>query len=213
VEAVPLTWARALLATGQAGAPGRLREAVAYLEAICRRAAETHHTRREIAALALSALALSAQGLPTAALDALERALDLGEPGGFARAFLDLGPPLPALLQEAARRRPLSANAARLLAAAGDSGPPAARSAGAPSPAGRAAPARPGAGPARLSQREGEVLLCLARRLSNKEIARELGISVITVKRHAGSIYGKLGAGTRREAVHRAVAAGLLPAG
>ena len=54
------------------------------------------------------------------------------------------------------------------------------------------------------------MLACLARRLSNKEIARELGITVSTVKRHTRSINGKLGAATRHDAVHRAIEAGIL---
>ncbi len=63
-----------------------------------------------------------------------------------------------------------------------------------------------------LSGREMEVLVLLDRRLTNQEIARELVITVGTVKQHAKSIYGKLGLGDRRLAVARARSLGLLPA-
>jgi LuxR family transcriptional regulator, maltose regulon positive regulatory protein len=62
----------------------------------------------------------------------------------------------------------------------------------------------------RLSDRELEVLALLSRRLTNKEIAHELSVSPMTVKRHAVNIYGKLGVAGRREAVSRALDLGLL---
>ncbi len=61
----------------------------------------------------------------------------------------------------------------------------------------------------RLTPRELEVLRLLARGLSNPAIARELVISVGTVKAHTSSIYGKLGVTSRVEAVTRAKALGL----
>jgi DNA-binding NarL/FixJ family response regulator len=44
-----------------------------------------------------------------------------------------------------------------------------------------------------LSPREREVALLVARGLSNKEVARELGLSEGTVKAHVHSILQKLG--------------------
>jgi LuxR family transcriptional regulator, maltose regulon positive regulatory protein len=55
-----------------------------------------------------------------------------------------------------------------------------------------------------LSDREREVLQRAASMLSNAEIAGELYISVNTVKTHLGSIYRKLGAADRRQAVRSA---------
>jgi LuxR family maltose regulon positive regulatory protein len=55
-----------------------------------------------------------------------------------------------------------------------------------------------------LSQREQEVLLRLSGMLSTVEIAGEMYISVNTVKTHLRSIYRKLSAGHRGEAVRRA---------
>jgi ATP/maltotriose-dependent transcriptional regulator MalT len=63
-----------------------------------------------------------------------------------------------------------------------------------------------------LTARESEVLECLWRRLSYGEIADELFISPLTVKRHASSIYGKLDVGNRRQALAKAQALGWMPA-
>jgi two-component system, NarL family, nitrate/nitrite response regulator NarL len=52
-----------------------------------------------------------------------------------------------------------------------------------------------------LTGREGEVLENISRGLSNKEIARELGIEEVTVKLHLRNVYRKLGAKNRAHAV------------
>jgi DNA-binding NarL/FixJ family response regulator len=52
----------------------------------------------------------------------------------------------------------------------------------------------------RLSQREHHVLTLLEGRLSNKEIARRLGLEVSTIKNHVHSIIVKLGVSGRAEA-------------
>jgi len=52
-----------------------------------------------------------------------------------------------------------------------------------------------------LTDREQQVLSMMADGLGNKEIAAHLGISTHTVKFHISSILGKLGAGSRTEAV------------
>ena len=55
-----------------------------------------------------------------------------------------------------------------------------------------------------LSERERAILRYLPTMMSNAEIASELFVSVNTVKTHLKSIYRKLGAARRREAVERA---------
>ena len=55
-----------------------------------------------------------------------------------------------------------------------------------------------------LSDREAEVLRYLPTIMSNADIASELFVSVNTVKTHVKSIYRKLGATRRQDAVRRA---------
>jgi len=65
-------------------------------------------------------------------------------------------------------------------------------------------------GDAVISPREEEVLQLVADGLSIPEVAAELFISVKTVKNHLGSIYGKLDARDRTQAVLRAVRMGII---
>ena len=64
--------------------------------------------------------------------------------------------------------------------------------------------------PEPLTPREIQVLELLAEGLPNKAIAERLAISDQTVKFHVASIYGKLGAANRTDAVRRAVRRGLV---
>ncbi|MGB6944868.1 MAG: response regulator transcription factor [Bryobacteraceae bacterium] len=61
-----------------------------------------------------------------------------------------------------------------------------------------------------LSARELEVLELVAEGLSNKLIAHSLNISEHTVKTHVASIFAKLGASSRTEAVSQAIRRGLV---
>ena len=61
-----------------------------------------------------------------------------------------------------------------------------------------------------LTERELEVLELVAAGLGNKEVASRLGISEHTVKFHMASIMGKLGAGSRTEAVTLAIRRALI---
>lgn len=61
-----------------------------------------------------------------------------------------------------------------------------------------------------LSDRELEVLDLMAEGLSNKLIAYRLNISEHTVKTHVASVFGKLGASSRTEAVSQAIRRGLI---
>ena len=61
-----------------------------------------------------------------------------------------------------------------------------------------------------LTPRELEVVTLLAEGLPNKAIAARLEISDQTVKFHVASIYGKLGASNRTDAVRRALRRGII---
>jgi DNA-binding NarL/FixJ family response regulator len=61
-----------------------------------------------------------------------------------------------------------------------------------------------------LTARERQVLRLMGDGLGNRDIAARLGISEHTVKFHASSILGKLGASSRTEAVSRGIRRGLI---
>jgi LuxR family transcriptional regulator, maltose regulon positive regulatory protein len=73
------------------------------------------------------------------------------------------------------------------------------------------APRRRVEGTSPLTERELTVLRLLSARLSNREIGRELYVSVNTVRSHVQAIYRKFEVATREEAVTHARQLGLLP--
>ena len=62
-----------------------------------------------------------------------------------------------------------------------------------------------------LTPREHEILRLVSEGLGNREIAGRLAISEHTVKFHVSSVLGKLGAGSRTEAVSQGIRKGLIP--
>ncbi|HEY2879040.1 response regulator transcription factor [Nocardioides sp.] len=78
--------------------------------------------------------------------------------------------------------------------------------------AGRAARGTPGELPS-ISEREREVLIGVARGLSNSELATELFIGEATVKSHVSSLLNKVGCRDRVQLVVRAYEAGLVTPG
>ena len=155
-------------------------------------------------AFLLQALAEQALGEPTAAGRALERALDLAAPDKVLVAFaLCTARPdehVPGLLKR--HSRPDSAHAALIaeILSLLSGQPPGHESLEGPAPR----LAEP------LSKGEIRVLRYLPTHLSALEIARELSLSVNTVRTHMRHVSGKLGAHGRSEAVARARTLGLL---
>jgi LuxR family maltose regulon positive regulatory protein len=210
--------AQILLARGTAADVQLALEILAALGAVAER---SHNMRLLIEILALRALALDALGQACDARAALLAAVDLARPGGFLRAFLDLGAAMKEALSPLAAQNDLPAlpTVRRILAEFGDqSAGPAPRGQEVAHPmqastAGLAASILADRQPLvePLSPRELEILMLLRDPTSAKEIARRLCISYQTVKRHLSNIYGKLGVGRRWDAVTSAEALGILP--
>jgi LuxR family maltose regulon positive regulatory protein len=183
--------------------PASRRRVVDLLDAAREFVESTHNTRFLIDVLALQALVKDILGERQAALDLLEQALTLAEPGGFIRVFVDLGPGLVPLLDRLRQRGTAPGHVGRILTAFAPvvevhAGIPQARDA-------TSAPLMES-----LTSRELEVLELLGRHLTNKEIAAELVISPDTVKSHTISIYRKLDVRKRQEAVAKARELGIL---
>jgi DNA-binding NarL/FixJ family response regulator len=70
---------------------------------------------------------------------------------------------------------------------------------------------RGSAAPTDLTERENEVLVLVADGLSNAAIAKQLSVSVHTVRNHIANLSAKLGAHSKLEALSIAVREGLLP--
>jgi LuxR family maltose regulon positive regulatory protein len=174
-----------------------------------------------VAAALLEAIARDQLGDAAAAGRAVERALDLAEPDLTLFPFLIH--PVPALLERQARdcakHAALAAEILSLLPeghrCSGEMASPGERrdpSGSSPRPtvpsAQRTVPSPRLAEP--LSRGETRVLRYLPTNLSAPEIARELSVSVHTVRTHIRHVCGKLGAHGRAEAVTRARALSLL---
>ncbi|MEQ9401110.1 MAG: LuxR C-terminal-related transcriptional regulator [Longimicrobiales bacterium] len=154
-------------------------------------AAGTERAWYAVRAHSAEAVALAAEGRHDPADVALGRALELGAPGGFVRAFLDGSPLRRTLLERAASASAPGAalHHARAVLASDSSGSPA---------------------PAALTPAQMDVLRRVADGGSNRAVARELGVSVSTVRTHLRAIFRRLDAASRTEAVARGRALGIL---
>ena len=190
-----LTLARVLLARHTAErAEGSISEATRLLARLLRAAEEGKRTGSAIEILVLQAVVHQAQGDLPAALETLQRALTLAEPEGYVRVFVDEGAPMVTLLRAASKQAIAPSYVRRLLAA------------------GQATEDNRTVGRLiePLSDRELEVLRLLGTELDGPEIARELVVSLNTVRTHTKNIYAKLGVTNRRAAVRRAEELDLL---
>lgn len=187
------------------GTPACLAEAKRRVGLLENRLAADHNDRFLIDILVIKALLCAAQGQQSDALAALQQALALAQRGGLLRVFLDAAPALDPLLKtlqlagpQESFRQYIRRERARSHAGTERANKP-------------AAVANPALMQPRhpdlielLTQRELEVLQLLALRMTNKEIARALAISTGTVKQHTRSVFQKLHAGNRRDAIVQA---------
>ena len=191
-----ITLARVLLARYKIDHAGRsIRGVTRLLDRLLHSAEDGGRVGSIIEILVLQALAHDAQGDITAALMALQQALTLAEPEDYVRMFVDEGQPMATLLEKAAKHGIAANYVRRLLTAFGE--------------AEEQAPAKQALIDP-LSERELGVLRLLGTDLSGPEIARELIVSLNTLRTHTKSIYNKLGVNSRRAAVRRAEELDLL---
>ncbi len=191
-----ITLARLLLARHQSErAEPSLQEAARLLERLLLAAEAEGRTGRVIEILVLRALAHQALGDIPAALGFLDRAVTLAEPEGYVRVFVDEGQPMASLLRAVAKQGTRRDYVRRLLAAASGI------EHNAPTEQGLIEP---------LSERELDVLRLLGSELDGPAIARELMVSLNTMRTHTKNIYAKLAVTNRRAAVRRAAELDLL---
>ncbi|MGH8964168.1 MAG: LuxR C-terminal-related transcriptional regulator, partial [Actinomycetes bacterium] len=200
-----LTLVRLLLAehrdghrTDLAGHASPAEAALALLDRLHATAVDVGRAGSLVEIRVLQALAHHTDGAVPQALAALERVqVDAPEPDRYVRLYLDEGAPMEDLLERALTEQGTSLPE-RLVRRLGGA---AARVEGAPSQQSLADP---------LSGREMEVLRLLDSELTGPEIARQLYVSVNTLRTHTKRIFTKLDVNNRAAAVRRAHQLGLL---
>jgi LuxR family maltose regulon positive regulatory protein len=185
-----LTYVRLLI---QEGKPAL---ALEILQSIQEQAEAAGRYGELVEIMILTALAHKADERIVDALQSLQMALDLGEPAGYFRVFVDEGENLALLLRHAVGRGGHRDYARRILEEieGSDLQDQYVRS----------------SGPDALSEREVEVLRLVAAGLPNRDIGQRLFISEKTVKTHLSNIISKLETTNRTQAVDQARRLGLI---
>jgi LuxR family maltose regulon positive regulatory protein len=146
----------------------------------------------------LQALWRQAHGEQVHATAMLSRALQLAEPEGYVRLFLDYGEPMARLLGTVAAHSSATVYTRTILAAMGEQ------------TTANAKILEQAVLPEPLDEQELQILRLMAAGCTNREIADELYLSVNTIKVYASRLYAKLGVHRRGEAVARTQELGLL---
>ena len=191
-----LTLTRILIACGEPD------DALQLLKTLQETAVSAARNGRLIEILILQAITYDQMGKRPLALTHLQQALDLAEPEGYQRLFLDEGEPIVKLLQVAVQQDIYSEYVTQMDTAVSPKTKP--QQTEVPPPSANKYPLQP------LTQREQETLRLLATNLTIPEIADQLFVSVSTVRTYTKHIYSKLDVHSRIEAIHRAEAYGLL---
>jgi LuxR family maltose regulon positive regulatory protein len=190
---LPLHQARVLIAQGNPSA------ALAILVPLRQQMEEKGWADERLKAMVLQAVALHRNGEKDKALQVLDEALKLAEPGGFIRLFVDEGEEMRLVIsdfrflieeQSHSQGQKLLSYVDKLLTTF--------------------APSIGPKSPNLLSTRELEVLQLIAQGLSNQEIGEQLFLALDTVKGHNRRIFEKLQVERRTEAIARARELGLL---
>ena len=180
---LPISQARVHLAKGEPSS------ALTVLVPLRREAEAKGWQDERLQAMLLQAVAIDMSGEKQEAVQVLNDALSLAEPEGFIRIFIDEGQPMLALLQEVVKLGNASNYVLQLLGAFGKT------EVKTPVPQLLNEP---------LTERELEVLRLFGTYLKGPEIARELMVSLNTLRTHSKNIYSKLGVNDRQSAVRHA---------
>jgi ATP/maltotriose-dependent transcriptional regulator MalT len=195
---VPISRARVYLAQGETTT------ALAILEPLHQQVEAQGWQDERLRVMVLQVVALAAHGETEKAVGLLSEALELAEPGGFIRIFVDEGLPMAQLLSKAAAREINPDYISKLLSVLEAERQADKREYPPITPASSQSLIEP------LSERELEVLRLLRTELSGPEIAGQLVVSLSTMRTHTQNIYNKLGVNNRRAAVRRAAELNLL---
>jgi len=187
IEDPRVTYCRLLLARNTLQS---LEEATGLLQNLLQYAEETHHVLLTVELRILSAILEKKRDCEPEAIAHLETAIQLAAPGDLFYLFVEVGDELESLLLKVNPNFQTLEFFSELQR--------------------QIHPARTPKVSEKLTNREMDVLTLFEQRLTNQEVADKLCISVATVKRHAISIYRKLGAKNRRDAVLKAVREGIL---
>jgi LuxR family maltose regulon positive regulatory protein len=197
-----LTLARVLIARyTYIGVDQDIQSSLGLLVRLLQSAEAGGRNRSVIETLILQSLAFQTQDDQQGALTSLGRALELAEPEGYVRIFVDEGETIRLLLEQLSRNRDnrLSHYADKLLTAFTQT-----------QDASKSMIHQKSALIEPLSGRELEVLRFIAKGLSNTEISQRLYLALSTIKGHNLHIFDKLQVQNRTEAVDRARELGLL---
>lgn len=186
---LPLSQVRVLLAQGNASA------SMAILESYCQEMETKEWNDERLKAMILQSIAYQVHGKEDQAVGRLEKALELAEPGGLIRIFIDEGAPMADLLFKATRQGIMPHYISKLLEAFGS---------GTNQDESKSVQAPTQLLTEPLSERETEVLQLIAQGLSNREIGERLFLALNTIKGHNRRIFNKLQVQRRTEAIARA---------
>jgi LuxR family maltose regulon positive regulatory protein len=195
-ETASLTQARILI---HSGTVEEIKAILGMLKRNLQQARQVHFKLRVIQIQILLALAFDRLDQREQALNELEEALVIAQPGGFMRSFIDMGPALLPLLVQLRQSSTYPLYLEQIIESFPESN----------------SRSRPQIDQELvailLTPRQTEILGLLRKGHSYKEVANDLGVSLNTVRKHTSNIYEKLDVNSRQEAIYKAETFGLLP--